>query len=163
MSAVDKKQTLIWIDLEMTGQIPETDRIIEIATLVTDGNLNVMAEGPVLAVKQSDAALAAMDDWNQRTHGASGLIERVRNSVTRDAEAQAITLDFLRQYSERGASPMRQQHLSGPPLPGALHAGAGSLLPLPQSGCEHGEGAGAALGAAGAELSEQAHDASGHG
>ncbi len=106
MSTLDKKQTLIWIDLEMTGLIPETDRIIEIATLVTDGNLNVMAEGPVLAVKQSDAALAAMDDWNQRTHGASGLIERVRNSVTRDAEAQAITLDFLRQYSERGASPM---------------------------------------------------------
>ncbi len=106
MSTLDKKQTLIWIDLEMTGLVPETDRIIEIATLVTDGNLNVIAEGPVLAVKQSDAALAAMDDWNQRTHGQSGLIERVRQSLTGDAEAEAITLDFLRQYSERGASPM---------------------------------------------------------
>lgn len=106
MSKLEKKQTLIWIDLEMTGLIPETDRIIEIATLVTDGHLNVLAEGPVLAVKQSDAALAGMDDWNQRTHGQSGLIERVRNSLTGDAEAEAITLDFLREYSERGASPM---------------------------------------------------------
>jgi oligoribonuclease len=106
MSRIEKKLTLIWIDLEMTGLIPETDRIIEIATLVTDGHLNVIAEGPVLAVKQSDAALAGMDDWNQRTHGQSGLIERVRNSLTGDAEAEALTLDFLREYSERGASPM---------------------------------------------------------
>lgn len=106
MSKLEKKQTLIWIDLEMTGLIPETDRIIEIATLVTDGHLNVIAEGPVLAVKQSDAALAGMDDWNQRTHGQSGLIQRVRHSLTGDAEAEAITLDFLREYSERGASPM---------------------------------------------------------
>jgi len=106
MSKLEKKLTLIWIDLEMTGLIPETDRIIEIATLVTDGNLNVIAEGPVLAVKQSDAALAGMDDWNQRTHGQSGLIERVRNSQTGDAEAEEQTLAFLREYSERGASPM---------------------------------------------------------
>ncbi|MEZ5528313.1 MAG: oligoribonuclease, partial [Gammaproteobacteria bacterium] len=78
MAQINKKQTLIWIDLEMTGLVPETDRIIEIATLVTDSELNVLAEGPVLAVKQSDAVLAGMDEWNQRTHGNSGLIERVR-------------------------------------------------------------------------------------
>ncbi len=106
MTAIDKKQTLIWIDLEMTGLVPETDRIIEIATLITDADLNVLAEGPVLAVKQSDAALAAMDDWNQKTHGESGLIKRVKASATGDAEAEAITLAFLQQYSEKGASPI---------------------------------------------------------
>lgn len=103
---IDKKQTLIWIDLEMTGLVPETDRIIEIATLVTDADLNVLAEGPVIAVKQSDDALAGMDDWNQRHHGASGLIGRVKASTVNDAEAQARTLAFLAQWSEKGASPM---------------------------------------------------------
>lgn len=106
MTELNKKQSLIWIDLEMTGLVPETDRIIEIATIVTDGDLNVIAQGPVLAVKQSDAALAGMDDWNQRTHGNSGLIERVKNSNIDDLEAQAQTLAFLREYSEKGASPM---------------------------------------------------------
>lgn len=106
MTNIDKKQTLIWIDLEMTGLVPETDRIIEIATLITDADLNVLAEGPVLAVRQSDAALAAMDDWNQKTHGASGLIKRVKESTTGDAEAEALTLAFLQQYSEKGASPI---------------------------------------------------------
>jgi len=105
-TALDKKQSLIWIDLEMTGLVPETDRIIEIATLVTDADLNVLAEGPTIAVKQSDEALAGMDDWNQRHHGASGLIDRVRASVIADAEAQAQTLAFLAQWSEKGASPM---------------------------------------------------------
>src|SRR5690606_12331079 len=106
MTAIDKKQTLVWIDLEMTGLVPETDRIIEIATLVTDANLNVLAEGPTIAVKQSDAALAGMDDWNQRHHGASGLIERVRASAIDEAEAEAQTLAFLAHWSEKGASPM---------------------------------------------------------
>lgn len=106
MTTIDKKQTLIWIDLEMTGLVPETDRIIEIATLITDADLNVLAEGPVLAVNQSDAALAAMDDWNQRTHGESGLIKRVKESTIGDAEAEALTLAFLQQYSEKGASPI---------------------------------------------------------
>lgn len=106
MAAINKKQTLIWIDLEMTGLVPETDRIIEIATLVTDSDLNILAQGPVLAVKQSAAALAGMDDWNQRTHGNSGLIERVRHSLVDDAAAQEQTLAFLQQYSEAGASPM---------------------------------------------------------
>lgn len=103
---MDKKQTLIWIDLEMTGLFPETDLIIEIATLITDAQLNIIAEGPVFAVHQSDAALAAMDDWNQRTHGNSGLIDRVKASTINAAEAERQTLEFLEQYSERGASPM---------------------------------------------------------
>jgi len=104
--AVDKSKTLIWIDLEMTGLQPDTDRIIEIATLVTDANLNILAEGPVIAVHQSDDALAAMDEWNQRTHGESGLVRRVRESRVDDAAAQQQTLDFLRQYAEPGSSPI---------------------------------------------------------
>ncbi len=106
MSAINKKDSLIWIDLEMTGLVPETDRIIEIATIVTDGDLNILAQGPVLAVKQSDEALAAMDEWNQRTHGNSGLIERVKKSTVSEMDAQAQTLAFLSEYSQQGASPM---------------------------------------------------------
>ncbi|MBU2097987.1 MAG: oligoribonuclease [Gammaproteobacteria bacterium] len=105
-SAIDKSKTLIWIDMEMTGLEPDTDRIIEIATLVTDADLNIIAEGPVLAVHQSEQALAAMDDWNQRTHGESGLVNRVRASTTGDAEAEALTLEFLRQYADPRSSPM---------------------------------------------------------
>ena len=103
---MDKKLNLIWLDLEMTGLIPETDRIIEIATLVTDSQLNILAEGPVLAIKQTDSALAAMDEWNQSHHGASGLIERVKNSTVDEQEAARQTLEFLSQYSEKSASPM---------------------------------------------------------
>lgn len=103
---MDKKLNLIWLDLEMTGLQPETDLIIEIATLVTDAQLNILAEGPVLAIKQSDAALAAMDDWNQQHHGASGLIERVKRSVVDEQEATRQTLAFLQQYSEKNASPL---------------------------------------------------------
>ncbi len=103
---MDKSQNLIWLDLEMTGLIPESDRIIEIATLVTDGQLNILAEGPVLAVKQSDAMLEGMDDWNQKHHGASGLIDRVKNSSVSEADAEQQTLEFLAQYSEKNASPM---------------------------------------------------------
>lgn len=105
-AAIDKSKTLIWIDMEMTGLEPDTDRIIEIATLVTDADLNIIAEGPVLAVHQSEQALAAMDDWNQRTHGASGLIERVRASKTGDAEAERLTLEFLQAYADPRSSPM---------------------------------------------------------
>lgn len=105
-SSLDKKSTLIWIDLEMTGLVPETDYIIEIATLITDAQLNIIAEGPTLAVHQSDAILATMDEWNQRTHGNSGLIERVKASPYDDAEAERLTLEFLANYSEIGASPM---------------------------------------------------------
>lgn len=103
---MDKAQNLIWLDLEMTGLDPQADRIIEIATLVTDANLNLLAEGPVLAVKQSDAMLAGMDEWNQKHHGASGLIERVRNSNIDEVSAARQTLEFLAQYSEKNASPM---------------------------------------------------------
>ncbi len=103
---MDKLLNLVWLDLEMTGLLPETDRIIEIATLVTDAQLNILAEGPTIAIKQSDAALAAMDDWNQKHHGASGLIDRVRKSTVDEQEATRQTLEFLQQYSTRNASPL---------------------------------------------------------
>jgi oligoribonuclease len=97
---------LIWIDLEMTGLDTVDDHIIEIATVVTDSELNVIAEGPVIAIHQPDAVLAGMDDWNQRQHGGSGLLERVRQSTTTAAEAEAATLAFLREYVPANASPM---------------------------------------------------------
>ena len=103
---MDKELNLIWIDLEMTGLVPERDRIIEIATLVTDSQLNLLAEGPVLAVKQSDALLDGMDDWNQKHHGASGLIERVKRSAIDEAAAERATIEFLSEYSQKNASPM---------------------------------------------------------
>lgn len=97
---------LIWIDLEMTGLNPDHDRIIEIATLVTDPELNILAEGPVFAVHQSDSTLAGMDDWNTRQHGGSGLTERVRQSQISEADAEARTLEFLRQWVPAGKSPI---------------------------------------------------------
>ncbi|MCB1825500.1 MAG: oligoribonuclease [Candidatus Competibacteraceae bacterium] len=97
---------LIWIDLEMTGLDTQTDRIIEIATVVTDSQLNVLAEGPVLAIHQSDATLAAMDDWNRKQHGGSGLTARVRASGLDEREAETRTLAFLSQYVPPGKSPM---------------------------------------------------------
>ena len=104
--SIDKQQTLIWIDMEMTGLEPEQDRIIEVATLITDSDLNVLAEGPVLAVHQSDDVLDGMDEWNQRTHGESGLVERVRKSQLNEADVEAQTIAFLQRYAERGSSPM---------------------------------------------------------
>jgi oligoribonuclease len=99
-------QNLIWIDLEMTGLNPETDLIIEIATIVTDKDLNILAEGPALAVQQSDYALLAMDDWNQKHHGQSGLIDRVRASMISCEEAENLTVDFLKHWVPEGISPM---------------------------------------------------------
>ncbi len=99
-------QHLIWIDLEMTGLDPDRDLIIEIATIVTDKNLNILAEGPVLAVHQSDEALAAMDEWNQTHHGQSGLIERVKASTINDQEAEMLTLEFLEHWLPKNTSPM---------------------------------------------------------
>jgi oligoribonuclease len=99
-------QHLIWIDLEMTGLNPDTDLIIEIATIVTDKELNILAQGPVIAVRQSDEALAAMDDWNQKHHGQSGLIGRVKASTINDAQAEQLTIDFLKQWLPAGISPM---------------------------------------------------------
>ncbi|MCY1493784.1 Oligoribonuclease [compost metagenome] len=97
---------LIWIDLEMTGLDPDRDVIIEIATIVTDSDLKVLAEGPVIAVHQSEAALAGMDEWNTRTHGQSGLTQRVRESRLDTAAAEAQTLAFLEQWVPKGASPI---------------------------------------------------------
>jgi oligoribonuclease len=97
---------LIWIDLEMTGLDPERDVIIEMATIVTDSDLNILAEGPVIAVHQSDALLAGMDEWNTRTHGESGLTQRVRESTIGPAEAEAQTIAFLEQWVPKGKSPI---------------------------------------------------------
>lgn len=101
-----RSDLLVWIDLEMTGLDPNKERIIEVATLITDADLNVVAEGPVIAVKQSDSLLASMDDWNQKTHGESGLVARVKTSSVETASAEQQTLDFLRQYVTPGSSPM---------------------------------------------------------
>ena len=97
---------LIWIDLEMTGLDPQSDQIIEIATVVTDSELNELAEGPVLAIHQPDAVLAGMDDWNTKQHGGSGLTERVRASTIDTAAAERATLSFLEDWVSKGASPM---------------------------------------------------------
>jgi oligoribonuclease len=97
---------LIWIDLEMTGLDPDNDVIIEIATIVTDAQLNVLAEGPSMAVKQPDAALDGMDEWNTRQHGQSGLTQRVRDSLIDAAQAERLTLEFLQQWVPAGRSPM---------------------------------------------------------
>jgi oligoribonuclease len=97
---------LIWIDLEMTGLVPERDRIIEIATVVTDADLAVVAEGPVIAVRQSEAALSGMDEWNTRTHTGSGLVARVRMSDADEAAAERATLEFLSLHVSANRSPM---------------------------------------------------------
>jgi len=96
----------VWIDLEMTGLIPERDTIIEIASLVTDDQLNILAEGPNLAIHVEESTLAGMDDWNQKQHAKSGLIERVRASTESLAGAEAKTLDFLKDFCAPGKSPL---------------------------------------------------------
>ena len=103
---VKDPDNLIWIDLEMTGLQPESDRIIEIATVVTDKQLDVLAEGPVIAVHQEDAILEGMDEWNTRQHHGSGLVGRVRSSDTNESDAERATLDFLSQFVDSGTSPM---------------------------------------------------------
>jgi oligoribonuclease len=100
------EHNLVWIDLEMTGLFPTTDRIIEIAVVVTDPQLQVRIEGPVFAVHQSDAVLDAMDAWNKGTHGRSGLIDRVKASGICEAEAERQVIEFLKQYVPAGKSPM---------------------------------------------------------
>lgn len=99
-------QNLIWIDLEMTGLLPERDRIIEIATVVTDTHLNILAEGPVLAIHQDEALIAGMDEWNTRQHNQSGLVKRVLESTITEAQAEKLTIEFLQQYLDVGKSPM---------------------------------------------------------
>ena len=97
---------LIWIDLEMTGLDPQKERIIEIATVVTDSELNVLAEGPSIAINQSNQLIQAMDQWNTNQHGKSGLTERVLNSTVTEAQAESATLEFLKQWVPEGMSPM---------------------------------------------------------
>lgn len=99
-------QNLIWIDLEMTGLDPDTDVIIEMATIVTDSQLNVLAEGPTLVIHQSDEVLANMNPWCIEQHGKSGLTQRVRDSRLSEAQAEAQTIAFLEQWVPAGASPM---------------------------------------------------------
>lgn len=100
------QNNLIWVDMEMTGLDPDNDRIIEVAIVVTDSQLNTLAEGPVLVIHQSDAVLDAMDAWNKSTHGRSGLIDKVRASTLDEAAAEAILLQFLAEWVPSRTSPM---------------------------------------------------------
>jgi oligoribonuclease len=97
---------LVWVDMEMTGLNPDTDRIIEVAVVVTDSNLNILGEGPVFAIHQPDEVLDRMDAWNKGTHGRSGLIDRVKASTVREADAEAVLIDYLKKFVPNGKSPM---------------------------------------------------------
>lgn len=97
---------LVWLDLEMTGLDTDRDRILEIATVITDSRLEVLAQGPVLAIHQNDQVLSAMDDWNKQQHGASGLVEKVRASRVDESEAQRLTVEFVQRYVPPQTSPM---------------------------------------------------------
>ncbi|MDO6515099.1 MULTISPECIES: oligoribonuclease [unclassified Neptuniibacter] len=103
---MENKGNLIWIDLEMTGLDPKNDVIIEIATVVTDSDLNILAEGPMLAIHQSDQLLDGMDEWCTNQHGKSGLTQRVKDSSVTEAQAEQETIAFLKQYVAAGESPM---------------------------------------------------------
>lgn len=102
----ENSQHLVWLDLEMTGLNPDSDVIIEIATVVTDNDLNILAYGPVIAIHQEDTVLAAMDEWNQKHHAESGLIERVKNSNMTTAAAERETLEFLKTWLSENTSPL---------------------------------------------------------
>ncbi|RTE66554.1 oligoribonuclease [Amphritea opalescens] len=103
---MSRQNNLIWIDLEMTGLDPEHDRIIEIATIVTDSQLNILAEGPNLVIHQSDALLDGMDEWCTNQHGKSGLTQKVRDSLISERQAELDTIAFIDQYVDQGASPI---------------------------------------------------------
>ena len=106
MSTTRKNDRLVWVDMEMSGLQPETDRILEIAMIVTDGDLNIVAEGPVLVVHQEDAVLDRMDAWNKGTHGKSGLIDKVKASTLTEADVEAECLAFLKQHVKSSITPM---------------------------------------------------------
>jgi oligoribonuclease len=99
-------ENLVWVDMEMTGLHPETDVVLEIATIVTDKHLNILAEGPVLAIHQPDSILDNMDPWCVETHGKTGLTARCRQSQVSEADAVTLTIEFLKAYVEKGVSPM---------------------------------------------------------
>jgi oligoribonuclease len=101
-----KQNNLIWIDLEMTGLNPETDRIIEIATIVTDDNLNIVEQGPVMAIHQSEQVMDAMNSWCVKVHGKTGLTTRVKESSITEKQAEDATLEFIRKYTIKNKSPM---------------------------------------------------------
>ncbi len=100
------QNNLVWIDMEMTGLVPDSDRIIEIAMVVTDAQLNTLAEGPVLVVRQPDSVLEGMDAWNKSTHAKSGLIDRVKASTLDEADVEARAVEFLKEHVPASASPM---------------------------------------------------------
>jgi|TARA_B110000003_G_scaffold27319_1_gene25892 oligoribonuclease len=106
MKTLQSRDNLIWIDLEMTGLDPDKEKIIEIATLITDSNLNIIAEGPNLIISQLDVLLNGMDDWNQKQHGSSGLIDEVKKSVITEQVAEIETLEFVSKYVGEKVSPM---------------------------------------------------------
>lgn len=106
MSIQQNENNLIWIDLEMTGLDPNQDRIIEIATIVTDSDLNILSEGPVIAIYQPDSQLNKMDEWNQTTHSKTGLIDRVKASAITVHQAEQLTLDFLKNWVPANCSPI---------------------------------------------------------
>jgi oligoribonuclease len=106
MSTTRKNDRLVWVDMEMSGLLPETDRVLEIAMIVTDGDLNIVAEGPVLVVHQEDAVLDRMDAWNKGTHSKSGLIDKVKASTLTEADVEAECLAFLKQHVKASISPM---------------------------------------------------------
>ncbi len=103
---MNKDTNLIWIDLEMTGLLPERDVIIEIATIVTDANLNILEEGPSMVIHQSSEILAGMDEWNTEHHTNSGLVQRVKDSIISSKQAEIQTIEFLEKHVNAGASPM---------------------------------------------------------
>ena len=100
------EMNLIWVDMEMTGLEPDTDKIIEVAVVVTDAQLNVLAEGPVFVIHQSDETLDKMDAWNKGTHGRSGVIDKVKASIVSEAQAEQALIEFLKPYVPAGKSPM---------------------------------------------------------
>ncbi|QJQ05189.1 oligoribonuclease [Undibacterium piscinae] len=104
--AKPNEMNLIWVDMEMTGLDPENDRIIEVAVVVTDMQLNILAEGPVFAIHQSDETMNKMDAWNKGTHGRSGLIDRVKASTVTEQDAEKALIDFLKHFVPAGKSPM---------------------------------------------------------